>query len=157
MTHVRIAAKPITGIVVTMFLLAGSVGAPAWASRTSHVNKTTATKTITVNWEKFFSGKTSAKTKIALLQDGTKFASVIDAQASSALAKGASATVTKVSNITSTKATVRYTVDLDGQPALKNTTGTALWLSATWKVSDASFCALLGLEQVKTPACPRSK
>jgi len=39
---------------------------------------------ITSNWEAFFNGQTSAAKKIALLENGQKFASVINAQAGSA-------------------------------------------------------------------------
>jgi hypothetical protein len=127
------------------------------AGITGHLNKTTATKTITANWERFFSGKTSTKVKISLLQNGTRFAKVISAQASSSLAKSTTATVSKVSNLSAGSASVRYTVDLGGQPALRDALGTAVRQNGTWKVSDESFCALLALEKVKTPACPAAQ
>jgi len=109
---------------------------------------------ITANWVAFFSGSTGAQRKISLLQNGSAFRSVIDAQASSSLAKGASAKVKKVTLTSSTKANVTYTVLLDGVAALSNQTGTAVLEGGTWKVGAASFCGLLGLEGVKTPACP---
>ena len=36
---------------------------------------------ITANWEAFFNGKTDAAKKIALLQNGDKFSTIIKAQA----------------------------------------------------------------------------
>jgi hypothetical protein len=102
----------------------------------------------------FFSGSTSAGKKISLLQNGSAFSSVIDAQASSSLAKGASAKVKKVTLTSSTRASVTYTVLLDGVAALSDQSGTAVLEGGTWKVGAASFCGLLSLEGVKTPACP---
>ena len=111
------------------------------------------TAAITSDWKAFFSGTTSAQTKISLLENGTQFRSVIDAQTSSSLAKGASAKVKKVKLVSDTEATVTYTVLLDGVAALSNQTGTAVLQGGTWKVGSASFCGLLGLEGVKTAAC----
>jgi hypothetical protein len=106
-----------------------------------------ATSQITTNWEAFFSGKTSAATKISVLQNGKAFASVIDGQASSALSKSASAKVTSVTvNSAGTQASVKYTVYFGGTPALANQTGVAFNQNGTWKVGDATFCALLSLE-----------
>jgi hypothetical protein len=41
---------------------------------------------ITANWEAFFNGKSSAAQKISLLENGQKFAVLINAQAGSGLA-----------------------------------------------------------------------
>ena len=49
---------------------------------------------ITANWEAFFNGQTSGAKKIQLLQNGPKFAAVINAQAGSGLASTAGAKVT---------------------------------------------------------------
>ena len=149
--------RSIVGFAIAGLSILGAQTSVVLAGTTNHLNKTTATKTITANWEIFFSGKTPAQTKISLLQNGTKFATVIKAQASSSLAKSTTATVSKVSNLSASSASVRYTVDLGGQPALRNALGTAVRQNGTWKVSDESFCALLALEQVKTPACPAAK
>ncbi len=78
---------------------------------------------------------------------------MIDDQASSSLAKGASAKVKKVRLVSDTEANVTYTVLLDGVAALSNQTGTAVLQGGTWKVGSASFCGLLSLEGVKTTAC----
>ena len=130
-------------------LVAGALVAalPAGASASSST-----TKTITHNWEMFFSGKTSATEKLSLLEDSSAFATIVRAQAGSALAKSASATVASV-KVSGSTASVRYTIDLGGAPALKNQNGEAVKSGGTWKVSAASFCTLLDLEQVKTKAC----
>jgi hypothetical protein len=98
------------------------------------------------DWEAFFSGTTPAAKKIALLQNGQKYAAIIQAQAASGLAQSASAQVTAVHVISSTQATVIYDIVLGGKPALSNQTGTAVYQDGVWKVGDASFCQLLALE-----------
>lgn len=117
--------------------------------------RTTATARITADWKAFFAGTTPAARKIALLEDGGKFAAIIRGQASSPLARGVAAKVLKVTLTSRSSAKVRYSLTIGGKPALSNQTGTAVLQQGTWKVGDASFCALLGLEQVKSAACPK--
>ena len=45
-----------------------------------------------------------------------------------------------------TQATVAYNILLGTTPALTNESGLAVYQNGTWKVGDASFCALLALE-----------
>jgi hypothetical protein len=112
-------------------------------------------KAITANWTAFFDPKTSVAQRVKLLQNGSAFASVIQAQAGSTLAGSASAQVTKVTVITTTEAAVTYNVLLAGTPALKNQAGTAVYEDGMWKVGDASFCGLLTLENAgKTSGLP---
>jgi hypothetical protein len=113
----------------------------------------TAQAKITADWVTFFAGSTPAARKIALLQDGKTFAKVIEAQASSPISKSVAAKVSKVTLTSSTKANVRYSLTLGGQPALTNVQGQAVLIGGTWKVGEGSFCGLLALEQEKLPAC----
>jgi hypothetical protein len=107
---------------------------------------------ITTNWENFFDGSTSAATKISLLQNGQKYASLVNSQAGSGLAASAKATVTSVVIESPTTATVSYNIKVSGA-SLNNQTGTAVLENGTWKVGDVSFCALMTLENLgKTPA-----
>jgi hypothetical protein len=101
---------------------------------------------ITANWEAFFDGKTSAAKKISLLQNGQKFATVINAQAGSGLAASAGAKVKTVVVNSPAQATVNYDITLSGATALANQTGTAVYQDGTWKVGDVSFCQLLKIE-----------
>jgi hypothetical protein len=105
---------------------------------------------ITANWEAFFNGQTSAAKKISLLENGQKFATVINAQAGSGLASSAGAKVTAVVVNSATKATVTYDITLSGATALANQTGTAVYEDGIWKVGDVSFCQLLKLENAGT-------
>jgi|GEM_PF-1393092 hypothetical protein len=116
-----------------------------------------ATTEIRANWSAFFAPSTPAERKIALLEDGTKFAAIIRGQSSSALGKTVSAKVTSIQITSHTLAHVRYTISLAGKPVLTGATGTAVYQAKSWKVGDVSFCQLLDLEQVKTPACPVPK
>lgn len=124
------------------------------ATTTTIATKAAAEAAVSTNWKAFFSGQTSATQKIALLQDGSAFATIIKSQASSGLAQSVRAKVSNVSILGGT-ATVRYTVTLGGQTALANQSGEAINQAGTWKVSDASFCVLLGLEGTKSPSCPK--
>ena len=111
---------------------------------------------VKTDWIAFFAGTTPAKKKIALLQNGAQFTAIIDAQAASSLAKSVTAKVSSVKVTSSTKATVHYSLSLGGMPALTNQTGVAVLQGGTWKVGTQSFCALLALEQTKTPACNKA-
>ena len=102
------------------------------------------TATIKSNWEKFFSGTTPTSQRVSLLQNGQTFASTISSM--SALGSSASAKVSAVKVTSASQATVTYTVYLGNTAALPNTKGVAVLENGTWKVSDASFCQLLTLQ-----------
>ena len=109
------------------------------------------------NWLEFFNPSTPPSTTVSLLQNGTKFAAVINAEAKSPFAKEASATVSAVKLKGPATATVTYSLKVAGQPVpgLTNATGTAIKTGTTWQVADASFCQLLKLEGSAPPACPK--
>jgi hypothetical protein len=123
-------------------------GAPTPAPTTSTSSGGGAADTAAISraFVEFFSGKTPAAQKIALLQNGTAFSTTITAQAGSSLATSTTATVSKVTATSPTGASVIYTISLAGSPALKNQNGQAVKEDGTWKVGDATFCALLTLE-----------
>jgi hypothetical protein len=110
---------------------------------------------ITTNWEAFFNAKTPDNQRIALLEDGSQFASVIHSQSGSGLAALATAKVTHVTVNSPTMATVSYEILISGTPELKNQTGMAVFQNGTWKVGVASFCGLLTIENAgKTSGLP---
>jgi hypothetical protein len=133
-------------VAMSVVLVAGS----AYGASTS------ATAKIKADWEAFFLGSTSANRKIALVQDGSSFAKVIKSQSTSPLAKSVTANVSKVMVDSKDTATVRYSLNLGGKPALTNQKGEAVLQGGTWKVGAQSFCSLLALEQVKLPVCSSS-
>jgi hypothetical protein len=107
---------------------------------------TSATGQITANWQAFFNANTPVARRVQLLQNGQVFEPVIKAQAGSTLASAATARVTKVTVVSPTQAKVTYSILVGGTPELKNQAGVAVLQDGTWKVGDASFCGLLGLE-----------
>jgi hypothetical protein len=98
------------------------------------------------NWATFFSAKTATSRRIALLQDGDKFAKVIKAQSGSSLASAASAKVSHVALTGTNQASVTYSIYVGGQAALPNQSGVAIYQNGVWKVGLVSFCALLRIE-----------
>ena len=134
-----------------------SPSASAPATSASAAPSGSAAATITANWEKFFNAKTPVAQRVALLQNGSVFASVIRAQAGSGLAATATAKVSKVTVTSSKQATVRYSILISGATALANQNGVAVYQNGTWKVGLASFCGLLTLENSgKTPSVCKS-
>jgi hypothetical protein len=101
---------------------------------------------IKANWVAFFNPKTPVAKRVSLLQNGSTFASIIKAQASSALASSATSAVNAVTVESATQAKVTYSILVGGSPALKNQPGVAVKQGGVWKVGDQSFCALLTLE-----------
>jgi hypothetical protein len=130
--HQRFAAV-FTCFAVVAISFVGS--APAWASSKAGPRLSVKAQ-ITTDWDAFFAGSTSSARKIALLQNGKSFAQVIDGQAGSVMAKSVTAKVTKVTLVSPSKATVRYLLELGGQPALSNVSGEAILQDRVWKVGD---------------------
>jgi hypothetical protein len=129
-----------------------AASAPATSASASSGSSASTDSAIKSNWEKFFDGSTSAATKISLLQNGQKYASLVNSQAGSGLAASAVATVTSVVVESPTTATVSYNIKVSGA-SLNNQTGTAVLENGSWKVGDVSFCALMTLENLgKAPA-----
>jgi uncharacterized membrane protein len=124
---------------------APATSAPA-TSASAATGSAAAEKVIAANWAAFFNAKTPVAKRVSLLQDGSEFASIIQAQAGSSLAAGATAKVTNATLVSSTEAKVTYSILEGGQAALANQTGEAVYQDGTWKVGVASFCGLLTLE-----------
>ena len=105
------------------------------------------------NWIAFFDGSKPADPKIPLLENGQLFADVLRLQAQGPLAQGSTATVSDISFLAPGRAKVSYSILVGGKPALPNQVGLSVLEDGTWKVADASFCALLTLEGSTTPLC----
>jgi len=134
------------------------IGLASCGSSTSSPRSTTANPTVQIKaaWKGFFDGTSPASTKVADLENGPEFKSIIDAAAKSSLARSSTVSISKVSITSSSTAEVTYTVSLGGVPALKDQKGEAIKIDGKWKVGDASFCGLLSLEGDKVPACSGS-
>jgi hypothetical protein len=94
--------------------------------------------------------------KVALLQNGERYAKLVASEASSPITTGLAAevaTLTLTLTLTSTAA-VTYSLTMGGKPVLAKLTGEPVLQSGTWKVGDRSFCSLVSLEEASNPGCP---
>ena len=125
---------------------APSSAAPSTGAGSEPASGAGAVAAIKANWVAFFDAKTPTSRRIDLLQNGSQFAAIIRAQASSPLALLATAKVNTVSLTGTDQAGVGYSILASGQVALANQTGVAVYQNGTWKVGLTSFCGLLKLE-----------
>jgi hypothetical protein len=136
-------------VLVAALALAACGGSGNSTSEGGSVNDTAQIRSA---YAKFFSGKTSVADRVALLQNGPKFKSVVQSFASNPLAKNVSATITRIQLQGTHQAKVVYTVKLGGL-GLPKQTGTAVKENGTWKVGDASLCKLVSLGGSTPSAC----
>jgi hypothetical protein len=135
----------------------GSSGTPKAGQSTGQSSSSGNPKAeIKSNWQSFFRHSNPTEKSLAVLQHGQQFKDVVLKQKKSTLAKTAAAKVTKIKLVSPKKAKVTYTISTGGTPVLPHQKGVALKINGTWKISAASFCALLHLESVKAKACPSS-
>jgi hypothetical protein len=121
-----------------------SSSAAASASGSSSGNAA-AVAEITANWEKFFNASTPTSERVALLQNGSRFAAAITAFSQLPLAGGIGAKVTAVTVTSDTTATVTYDIVSGSTTLLGAQKGTAVYQDGTWKVGDPSLCGLFKL------------
>ncbi len=112
-------------------------------SATSSGGSSSDVAAITANWEAFFSSSTPNSRRVQLLQNGSQFASAVNAFSSSPLASQVSAKVNSVTVTSPTQATVNYDLTAAGTSVASGATGVAVLQDGVWKVGDASFCGLL--------------
>ena len=105
-------------------------------------------------YESFFSGKSSIADRVAVLQNGQKFKSVVTSFANNPLAKNVSAAVSSVTLEGENGAKVVYTVKLGGS-SLPTQTGSAVKQNGEWKVGYASLCRLVALGGTTPSACKK--
>lgn len=103
-------------------------------------------------YEQFFSGTTPLSDRVAVLQDGSRFKTVVKGFASNPLAKNVSVTISSVKLQPGGKATVVYTVKLGGT-SLPTQTGSAVLQGGAWKVGFASLCKLVALQGSTPSGC----
>ncbi len=111
-----------------------------------------ASQEITGAFTRFFDGNTPVDTRISLLQNGQRYAQILQAESRIPNAKATSAEVSNV-RVNGQQATVTYTVLVNGNPVLQNQTGTAVLEDGQWKVGDQSFCQLLPALRLPAQQC----
>jgi hypothetical protein len=137
-------------LVLVVVLMAGSLA--ACGSGKKSASGPSAQDEIKTAYTKFFSSKTSLSDRVALLQDGSKFKTVIQGFASNPLAKNVKVTVSSVTLQGADNAKVVYVVSL-GSSSLPKQNGTAVREGGTWKVGFASLCRLVALQGSTPSAC----
>ena len=108
---------------------------------------------ITSVYQRFFNVKTPVAISTGLLQDGPAFASYLAAQAKSPASHGLRVTVSNVVVNSPNKATVTFSVLLNGSPVLANQTGYAVRQGGQWKVAGDTYCGLLAAQGAPPPMC----
>ena len=120
----------------------------------------TAVAQITANWEAFFNPATPNSKRVQLLENGSEFASAINAFSASPLAQQVSSKVDSVSVTSATKANVKYDLTAAGTAVATGQTGTSVLQDGVWKVGDDVFCGLLkqgaSLLNISVPAACNS-
>jgi hypothetical protein len=115
---------------------------------------------ITANWEAFFNPATPNSKRVQLLENGSEFASAINAFSASPLAQQVSSKVDSVSVTSATKANVKYDLTAAGTAVATGQTGTSVLQDGVWKVGDEVFCGLLkqgaSLLNISVPAACNS-
>ncbi|WP_234478649.1 hypothetical protein, partial [Streptomyces sp. MBT65] len=104
-----------------------------------------ATTQIKANWKKFFDPATSTRDKQAVLENGDKMGPLLKAFSGDKRGGQVQADVQKVEFTAPDKATVTYSLTLNGATALPNASGTTVEQDGTWKVSVNTLCALVAL------------
>jgi hypothetical protein len=130
---------------------------PTSSGATTAAAKAAATAQIKKNWAVFFKTATPHSTAVSLLENGQNLGPAVKFAANIAKTSGTkeAAKVRKVTFTTPTSATVVYTLYGNGKPLLPKADGQAVLVGSTWKVSQATFCALvnLGAAGKKVPGC----
>lgn len=154
----RFYLAPALGLVFALAITAcSSSGSSSSSTATSAPAATTSAATasssaaaggsavaqITANWEAFFNPATPNSKRVQLLENGSEFASAINAFSASPLAQQVSSKVDSVSVTSATKANVKYDLTAAGTSVATGQTGTSVLQDGVWKVGDEVFCGLL--------------
>jgi hypothetical protein len=171
----RFYLAPALGLVFALAITAcSSSGSSSSSTATSAPAATTSAATasssaaaggsavaqITANWEAFFNPATPNSKRVQLLENGSEFASAINAFSASPLAQQVSSKVDSVSVTSATKANVKYDLTAAGTAVATGQTGTSVLQDGVWKVGDDVFCGLLkqgaSLLNISVPAACNS-
>ncbi|GAB7107386.1 hypothetical protein JCM4814A_57000 [Streptomyces phaeofaciens JCM 4814] len=124
---------------------AGTAPATSSAPASAPADRAAAETQIRQNWEKFFDPATSTADKQAVLENGERMGPVLQAFGGDRRGGQVAAQVQQVEFTGPTRATVTYTLTLDGATALPDASGTAVEQDGSWKVSVSTLCALVQL------------
>ncbi len=148
------AVVVVLAIVVVVLLVPGKNNPGTVSTTKTSTNAKTASATkqknadtnaIETNVKTFFAANTTIQQRENLLQNGSQFVQVMQGEFTQLDSQKPSVVINSISYTNSTTAKVNYTVDLNGQPVLKDQTGEALLINNSWKVSDSTLCELLSM------------
>jgi len=111
----------------------------------------TTTQAVTDSYVAFFNGTTPPATRAGLVENGDAFLPALEGMAADPQATATAATVEGVTASGDGLATVSWTLLMNGAPVLPDQSGEAIEEDGTWKVSAATFCALLAIQGDGTP------
>ena len=134
-------------VLVLIFVPSSSKNKTASSSSSSlsASQKSAATQTALANFNKFFNLSTSMTERQALLQNGSQFAQAMNSEFSQLSNESLSVVVNSSSLTSDSTLNLNYTIELNGQPVLKDQSGEMLKINGTWVVSDSTLCTLLSL------------
>ncbi|MBM7459426.1 hypothetical protein ACIBED_13775 [Rhodococcus coprophilus] len=107
---------------------------------------TATTEAVTASYVTFFDGTTPAATRATVVENGDAFLPALEGMAADPQASATTATVEGVTVADDGTATVSWTLLMNGAPVLPDQSGEAVEQDGTWKVSAATFCALLAIQ-----------
>ena len=140
-----VAVVVVVAVVLVVVLVPAKTSSPTNSNTLSAAQKTADSKTVETNFKTFFAINTTMSQRESLLQNGSQFAQPMTAEFTQLVNEKPSVTVNSVTFTNKTTAKVIYTVDINGQPVLKNQTGQSVLVNNTWKVGDSTLCQLLSL------------
>ena len=125
----------------------------ASATTTSTTQDPVAAKAeIKATWETFFAEGTTTDRAVAILQNGEKHRAFIQSEVDKGLKKGTSAAVHDIMlEDPPVTAVVTYDIVVNGTPALRGSTGRAVYVNGHWLVSEETNCSLEALGNGNTP------
>ena len=150
-------AAALVALLVVLVLALAACGSKSSAAVTPSPTPASTESAIASAWQRFFAGATPASQKVALLQNGQRYAAIVRAESRIPFVKAVAAKVASVTVTSPTAATVKYSILAEGVTVLSGLTGQAVKQAGVWKVGTKSFRELLSLEKKgSSPSSPSS-
>jgi ABC-type glycerol-3-phosphate transport system substrate-binding protein len=125
------------------------------ATTTTTASPAQASADITAMWTSYFKAGNPVDDAVASLENGATYRDAIIQQQQSGATNGLSVVVKDVQVINPKLGQVTYDIVINGNVALANSKGNAVFVDGKWKVSEQHFCVLLSLGGINPPACEK--
>lgn len=143
----------IVAVVLIIIFVPNSSSSKKNTNSASNTKNTATINTIKSNFASFFAAGTTMSERQALLQNGSQFAQPMQSEFTALAGQKPSLTINSVTLSNATTAQVNYTVNLNGQPVLKDQKGEAVEVNGKWLVSDSTLCQLFSLSGSTPSIC----